>query len=179
MKTLIALFRGINIGGHNILPMKQLVSLLENLGCRHVSTYIQSGNAVFQIPDTKSANLADRISRAIEKSHDFKPKVLLLESKELRKVINSNPFPEAEAEPKSLHVLFLESKPLKPELDKMKTISTATERFVLKDKLFYLHAPDGVGRSKLAANAERLLGVPTTGRNWRTVCKLTEMAKGE
>ena len=48
MKTYIALFRGINVGGKNILPMKELVELLENLGSRSVKTYIGSGNAVFQ-----------------------------------------------------------------------------------------------------------------------------------
>ena len=43
--------------------------------------------------------------------------------------------------------------------------------------MFYLHAPDGIGRSKLAANIEKVLGVPTTARNWRTVRKVMEMAQ--
>jgi uncharacterized protein (DUF1697 family) len=51
------------------------------------------------------------------------------------------------------------------------------ERFVLQGKAFYLHAPDGIGRSKLAANVEKLLGVSATSRNWRTVRKLIEMAR--
>ena len=63
-KKWIVLFRGINVGGHNILPMKALVALLESIGYTKVKTYIQSGNVV-------------------------------LEAKE------SNPYPDAEAEPKS------------------------------------------------------------------------------
>ncbi len=47
MKTYIALFRGINVGGKNTLPMRELVAVLEDLGARNVKTYIQSGNAVF------------------------------------------------------------------------------------------------------------------------------------
>jgi len=179
MKTYIALFRGINIVGHHSLPMQQLKSIMENIGYRHVTTYIQSGNVVFQTPDTASVKLAEKISKAIEKAQGFKPEILLLEKKDLQKAINANPFPQAEPEPKTLHVLFLASTPTSPDLDKMHAISTATERFKLTDRLFYLHAPDGVGRSKLAANAEKLLRVPATGRNWRTVCKLLEMVEDE
>ncbi len=40
---------------------------------------------------------------------------------------------------------------------------------------FYLHAPDGIGRSKLAAAVEQCLGVATTARNWRTTRKLIDM----
>jgi uncharacterized protein (DUF1697 family) len=88
-----------------------------------------------------------------------------------------NPFPEAESEPKTLHVYFLASSPECPDLDALEGIKGERERFVLKDEIFYLHAPDRVGRSKLAANAEKLLGVPATARNWRTVRKVMAMAK--
>jgi uncharacterized protein (DUF1697 family) len=47
----------------------------------------------------------------------------------------------------------------------------------LSDGVFYLHAPEGVGKSKLAASAEKFLGVPMTDRNWRTVCKVLELAE--
>jgi uncharacterized protein (DUF1697 family) len=156
--------------------MKQLVGLLESVGCRNIRTYIQSGNAVFQAMELDRLHLAEKISNAIETSYGFKPKVLLLDIKALRKAIRSNPFPEAESEPKSLSILFLAAKPSHPDLQKMAVISTPTERFELKGCLFYLHTPDGAGRSRLAARAEKLLGVPATGRNWRTVCKLMQMA---
>ena len=48
---------------------------------------------------------------------------------------------------------------------------------MLADGVFYLRAPDGLGRSKLAANVEKILGVPATARNWRTVRKVMEMAR--
>jgi uncharacterized protein (DUF1697 family) len=83
----------------------------------------------------------------------------------------------AESEPKTLHVHFLASMPKNPNLGALDSIKSDRERFVLKDGVFYLHAPDGIGRSKLAANAEKLLGVALTGRNWRTVCRVMAMAK--
>lgn len=177
MKTYIALFRGINIGGHNLLPMKDLIPLLERLGLRNVRTYIQSGNAVFQSTAQDASRLAKRISAEIKKARGFEPQVLLLEPKDLKKAIAANPYPEAGPDPKSLHILFLLSAPAAPDLTKLEQLKATSERFKLTGRLFYLHAPAGVGRSRLAANAERLLGVPVTGRNWRTVQELLALAK--
>jgi uncharacterized protein (DUF1697 family) len=47
MKSYVALFRGINVGGRNLLPMKKLTTLLARQGCQDIKTYIQSGNVVF------------------------------------------------------------------------------------------------------------------------------------
>ena len=177
MKTYIALLRGINVGGKSILPMKELVSLLEDLGAQNVKTYIQSGNAVFQSEETNASLLSSEISAAIKKRHGLEPRVLLLESREMEKVIESNPFREAESEPKTLHVFFLASVPKDPDLDALESFKSDDERFALTGGALYLHAPDGIGRSKLAANAEKLLGVPVTARNWRTICKIMAMAE--
>ena len=86
-------------------------------------------------------------------------------------------FPEGEDDPKTLHVGFLAAAPKNPDLKALENLRKASERFQLVDDVFYLHAPEGIGQSKLAANTERLLGVPMTDRNWRTVCKIQEMAK--
>ena len=176
MKTYVAFFRGINVGGRNRLPMKDLVAALESAGAQDVATYIQSGNAVFRTEEEDAALLSDRTRAAIQESHGFEPRVLVLGSEEVEKAIRSNPFPEAESEPKTLHLYFLVGPPEHPDLDGLQEIKGDTERFVLGDGVFYLHAPDGIGRSKLAASVERLLGVPATARNWRTVCKVMDMA---
>ena len=177
MKTYISLFRGINVGGKNKLPMKDLVSVLENAGCQDVATYIQSGNAVFRSEEQDASLLSETIEAAIKGRHGFEPRVLLLASEEMERAMRSNPFPEAESEPKTLHLYFLAAPPERPDLDALEEIKGDRERFVLGDGVFYLHAPDGIGRSKLAANIEKLLGVPTTARNWRTVRKVMEMAQ--
>lgn len=177
MKTYVALFRGLNVGGKNVLPMKDLVDLLEGMGLRNVGTYIQSGNVVFESEEADAPLLSKRMGDAIKERHGFEPRVLLLETEELEKAVESNPFPEAESEPKTLHLYFLASSPEHPDLDALEGMKGRRERFVLGDGVFYLHAPDGVGRSRLAANAERLLRVPATARNWRTVHRVLAMAK--
>ncbi len=177
MKTYIALLRGINVGGKNVLPMKDLVAALESLGARNVRTFIQSGNAVFETEGKDTSRLSNKISAEIKKRRGFEPYILLLEPQDIERVITENPFPEAETDPKALHVCFLTSTPANPDLKTLASFKKESERFSLKDTAFYLYAPEGVGRSKLAANAERLLGAPMTDRNWQTVCKIRDMAR--
>ena len=178
MNRYIALLRGINVGGNNKLPMKELVTVLEGLGLQQVKTYIQSGNVVFQSEREDKATLATEIGAAIGVSHGFTPAILLLESAELQAAMIANPFPEGEADPKSLHFFFMDAVPQELDLDGLEALRVDSERFALIDKVFYLHAPDGIGRSKLAEKFGRGWKVNITARNWRTVCKVMEMAEG-
>ena len=178
MNTYIALLRGINVGGKNLLPMSALVALLADLGGQGIRTYIQSGNAVFRSAEKDPAQLSRQLAAAIKQGWGFEPWVLILGLADLKKAMAENPFPEAEADPSSLHLGFLASPPESPDLEKLTTLKKESERFQLRDKVFYLHAPEGVGRSRLAASSEKLLGVPMTDRNWRTVGKIREMAAG-
>lgn len=176
MQTYIALFRGINVGGTGSLPMKELAALLQDLGCREVRTYIQSGNAVFASPEPDAARLAAAIGAEVKARRGFEPKVLLLSRAEFEQAAATNPFPEGESDPQTLHLGFLTAEPASPNLEAIEKLRAPSERWQLIGRVFYLHAPEGVGRSKLAAASERLLGVPLTDRNWRTVCKLRELA---
>jgi hypothetical protein len=56
MASWIALFRGINVGGNNLLPMKDLVVELEKIGYTNIKTYIQSGNVIFSNSGLKHPN---------------------------------------------------------------------------------------------------------------------------
>ena len=176
MNTWIALFRGINVGGNNPLPMKSLTALIEELGGTRVSTYIQSGNAVFASAGD-AATLSQGIEAAALKKHGFRPRVVLLTLKELARAAGANPFPQANAASKSLHIAFLAERPRHPDLTGLNALKLDAEAFVLRGKVFYLYAPAGIGKSKLAARFEKLLGVTATARNWNTVVKLLEMAK--
>ncbi|MCK9441995.1 MAG: DUF1697 domain-containing protein [Methanothrix sp.] len=177
MNTYIALFRGINVGGKNLLPMNELVVLLEDIGTRNIKTYIQSGNVIFQSAEKNIEQISKRLTVEIKKRHGFEPYVLIFGLDEIEKAMVENPFPEAETDPSRLHLGFLAFTPKSPDLKKLDGLKKESERFHLTDGVFYLHAPEGVGGSKLAASAEKLLGVPMTDRNWRTVCKIREMAK--
>ena len=107
MDTWIALFRGINVGGNNILPMAELRSDLESLKLKNVRTYIQSGNVVFDSTTGAAPSLTKKIRQRIEKEHGFRPHVLIFSHEKLATAIELNPFPMAVSEPKSLHFFFL------------------------------------------------------------------------
>jgi uncharacterized protein (DUF1697 family) len=175
VNTYIALFRGINVGGKSILPMKDLVGILEGMGCEKVKTYIQSGNVVFQSKKKQSNGIAKEISSRILESHGFEPKILLFGIAELQDAIENNPFETDDG--KSLHFFFLDSYPKNFDLERLMAVKSKSEEFKLNKNIFYLYAPDGIGRSKLAAKVEQIMGVPLTGRNWNTIRKLNAMVK--
>jgi len=175
MKTWIALFRGINVGGRNVVPMKTLVGLLEEIGCTRIKTYIQSGNVVLQSPENSAAILLERIRDSIESHLSFRPTVMLLTASQLDTAKEDNPFPEGTRDPATLHFFFLSELPTGYDESVLRAMSGPNERFQLRGKVFYLFAPDGIGRSKLAANIEKKLGVVTTARNFRTVDKLWQL----
>lgn len=176
MSIWIGLFRGINVGGNNILPMKELVGELEALKLTDVRTYIQSGNVVFSSSAKAAGPLTKKIVNRIEERFGFAPQLLLLNHGELMRAVENNPFPQATSDPKSLHFFFLTKPARQANLKALDEAKAKTESFQLTDHVFYLHAPDGIGRSKLAASAERQLGVVTTARNYRTVEKVLAMA---
>ena len=171
----VILFRGINVGGKNKLPMKALVDALEAAGLIDVLTYIQSGNVVAS-SSLQRESLSLLIQKTVLESFGFEPAVLCLSVPELQSLADANPFPDAVEDASKLHLFVCAQPPAADADEKLEALAAADERTHLNDQALYLHAPSGVGRSKLAAGAERALGVPTTARNWRTVTMLLEMA---
>lgn len=169
LKTYVMLFRGINVGGRNILPMKELVQLLEAEGFENVKTYIQSGNVL--ISSTQKPE--DSVRLAIESKYGFKPNIMTFDITDFETMVENCPFSSEVG--KAIHFFFCNEQPV-PETEKLEALATTTERFEIKGNVFYLYAPDGIGRSKLASKAEACLGVSTTARNLNTVSKILEMA---
>lgn len=168
MKFYILLLRGINVGGRNVLPMVALKALLENEGCENIQTYIRSGNVVF---NAKSLTLKN-IAKKIESDFGFNPELVILERSEFEKIVEANPFPLFEG--KTVHFYFCLQTP-NVDLNEIELLIANNEEYYLQDKIFYLHAPNGVGRSKLVSNLESCLRVSATGRNLNTIHKLQVM----
>src|SRR5271170_7135007 len=108
MTTVIALLRGVNVGGHNMIKMDLLRALCESLGHCDVQTYVQSGNIVFRTKERDVAKIAANIESAIEKKHGFRPDVIVRTTAEMREVVAKNPFAIRKGiEPGKLIVTFL------------------------------------------------------------------------
>lgn len=170
MTTYLILFRGINVGGKNLLPMKELKLLLAS-EFGDIETYIQTGNLVLKSPE-EPLKIAAIIEEKVNSKFGFKPKVMALNEGFLRDAISANPYQEAEG--KMVHFYFCENTP-SFDFDSAAQLAANAEQYELIGNVFYLFAPNGIGRSKLAAKVEKLLAVPATARNLNTVQKLQTM----
>jgi uncharacterized protein (DUF1697 family) len=170
MNTYVALLRGINVGGKNVIPMADLKAIFGQAGATDVQTYIQSGNVVFCASDSKPGELAGRVSSYIERERGFAPAILAMSAKAFSDTVERCPFSSPNG--KAIHIFFLAETPANPDLNRLEELRSETEEFLFDETVFFLHAPDGVGRSKLAARVENCLGVAVTARNLNTVQKL-------
>jgi len=181
MASHVALLRGVNVGGVK-LAMADLRAVLSSLGYADVSTYIQSGNALFSADGKDPAALAADIEAALDKQLGMRPRVLVLTRDELGQVIRDNPYPD-EPNPKMVHAVFLAGEPgpeqiaavAETERNAAAKGSRDTAQYV--GRVLFLHTPDGFGRSELAIQLARRAGPMSakgagTARNWATVNKL-------
>jgi uncharacterized protein (DUF1697 family) len=175
VNTYIALFRGINVGIKNRISMQELMGVFQSIGCENVQTYIQSGNVVFTSDEKVVEKIKARIKAGIIEKMGFDPTILILSPKQLQDAVFHNPFPTNEG--KALHFFFFESPVNKASAKSLQALRNPTEECKLGEKVLYLYAPDGIGRSRLASAVEKKLEVLVTGRNWNTVSKLAAMTK--
>jgi uncharacterized protein (DUF1697 family) len=173
----VALLRGVNVGGKNMLPMKDLTCLFEDAGCAGVRTYIQSGNVIFSGSRAKAEKLPGRIAKAIEDRFGYRTPVVLRRAEELGETIRNNPFLHAGAAENFLHVMFLASEPDPGAIAALDPDRSPPDAFVVRGREIYLQCPNGAGSTKLTnAWFDSRLSTISTGRNWRTVLKLYELA---
>jgi uncharacterized protein (DUF1697 family) len=174
MTTYAALLRGINVGGHKKVPMAELRDVMTGLGWKDVRTYLQSGNAVFTTGD---ADPGARLERAVADRFGFEVRCLVRTAGELHAVAAGCPYPAAELDPAKLLVLFLEEEPEEGHFDSVEAAKFAPDTFHHTGRAVYCYFPDGMGSSKLPAALEAVRPkVTMTGRNWRTVQRLIELA---
>jgi uncharacterized protein (DUF1697 family) len=172
------MLRGVNVGGHNLIKMDALKALCVSLKLKDPQTYVQSGNVIFSNGEKDLAKLSKRIQDAIEKTHDFRPGVVLRTAAEMREVVARNPFAKRGGiEPGKLLVNFLLADPGRDAREKALAIKVGPEELHLIGREAYIYFPNGQGRSKFPWPAiERTLGTSGTGRNWNSVTKMLEMA---
>lgn len=173
----IALLRAINVGGRNKLPMAQWKSICESLGLSNVRTYIQSGNAAFDIAKADLKSLAGRMEEAIEQACGFRPPVIVRTQQEVVEVVRRNPFAgRTGLTPGYLLVNFLPSQPTSDAItEALKLAEPFPEELHVLGRELYTYYPNGRGTTKLpTARIERLLGSGTE-RNWNTVQILTTL----
>jgi uncharacterized protein (DUF1697 family) len=172
-RTWVAFLRAVNVGGRSKVPMAELRAALADAGLEEVRTYIASGNVLFASDRARTA-LAGLIERALQDEFGVSSAVVLRTPKELQGVIAAHPFG---TDTSKTYVTFLAAKPKAVDVRKLQALDVEPDRVVVSgSEVFVLH-PNGAGKPRLSgAQLERTIGVPGTGRNWRTVAKLVELA---
>jgi uncharacterized protein (DUF1697 family) len=168
----VALLRAVNLGGANKVPMAQLRTLLEEAGYGNVRTYIASGNVLLDSPRSAST-LSSAVEKLIADAFGVTTTAMLRRPRELAATVAAHPFGTDTSE---THVAFLAGRPVKAAAARLEDVAGA-DHVVLAGAEVYLRLPRGVHGSRLSvARIEKLVGVPATLRNWRTVAALAELA---
>ena len=172
----VALLRGVNLGPHKRMSMKDLVVVFEKCGCTDIATYIQSGNVVFNAP--ASGIDAGTIENRIAKRFGFEAPVVLRTAEELEAVIAANPYPNCDQEKDRPHVSFLADEPLSDNVALLDPKRSPGDSFTVLGREVYLLFPTGLANNKLTSQYfDSRLKTVGTARNWRTVLALRDMAR--
>jgi uncharacterized protein (DUF1697 family) len=182
MAIYIALLRGINVGGKNMIKMADLKQAFEAIGLLKVKTYIQSGNVLFE-SEEKEETLHKKIESKVEEAFGFPVAVILRTAEEIKQVVDNCPFSEKEiseaqstVEGESLYVSLLSQVPSEEKIGVLSNYKGEKEEYCIKGREVFLLFRNSIRNSKLANNLQRL-DVPSTVRNWKTINKLATLAK--
>jgi uncharacterized protein (DUF1697 family) len=171
-----ALLKGVNVGGRK-LPMADLKALVEGLGHSDVKTLLASGNVVFTCGETDGAALEQTLEAALAKELNLKTDIVVRHGRELRAIIDANPFADAaSAHPNHLLVSFHRDPFPDGLIAKLTDIYHGPERLKAIGRELYTDYPEDVGHSKLPqAMAKLKFPKLATMRNWNTIGKLAAM----
>ena len=173
----IALLRGINVGGKNIIKMEHLKQVFDNMGFSDVKTYIQSGNVIFRTSESNKFQLTERIENQLQKCFSTEIKTLVLTTDELAETVENAPENfGTEPEKYRYDVWFL----LPPTM-----VSDVVSNVRLREGVDFLQAGKNViytsrltshmGKSYFSKIMQTQISKNFTIRNWNTTTKLLEL----
>jgi uncharacterized protein (DUF1697 family) len=173
----IALLRGINVGGKNIIKMEQLKQVFDDLEFSDVKTYIQSGNVIFRTSESDKINLTDRIEKQLQKNFSSEIKTLIISADDLAETVENAP-ENFGTEPEKFRydVWFL----LPPT-----TVTDVVSNLRLRESVDFMQAGKNViytsrltsqmGKSYFSKIMQTQISKNFTIRNWNTTTTLLEL----
>ena len=170
----VLLLRGVNVGGANRLPMPELRAFLGELGLTHVQTHIQSGNVVFA---GDGAGIVAQISAGMRARFGFAPRMFFYSRADYAAILAANPFAaHGAAEGAQVHIFFLGTPFAAADASALTALPARDEAVVFTPRAVYLHAPSGIGRSKLAEKLSQTKAVDLTARNYTSAAAIAALA---
>lgn len=177
----LALLRGINVSGHNMIKMEALKAALEAIGFTNVVTYIQSGNVFVETEEESSFGVGFKIKQEIFKTFGHEVPVIVIGKNDLELCFKNNPFlKQKEADTKKLYVAFISKELSSSAINELKISQFKPDEAVIDGNRIFIKYDIGAGKTRLDQKyIEKKLNVTATIRNWNTVTKLLEMYEEE
>jgi uncharacterized protein (DUF1697 family) len=177
MTTHLALLRGINVSGHNMIKMDALKTTLENIGFENVQTYIQSGNVFVDTPEESAAKVGFMIKQEIYKVFGHDVPVVMIGKQDLEACFRNNSYlKEQEADLKKIYVAFISTTLKSESINELKISQFKPDVAMIDGSRIYIKYAVGAGKTRLDQKyIEKKLNVTATIRNWNTVTQLLKM----
>jgi uncharacterized protein (DUF1697 family) len=174
----IALLRGINMGGHKKLAMRELRAVAEELGCEDVRTLLNSGNMVFKSRSRAESRIDPALEMAIYERFGIKTGVMIRSADEWKKIVTGNPFVEASKKAGSrIAVTFFKDKPQTKNLATLKRLIAGSDNILMNDREIYVFFPEGFAKAGNQPPFAKILQTDLTARSWSTVVKIAGMVE--
>lgn len=174
----VALLRGVNVGGNNMISMKSLKVSFETIGFTNVSTYINSGNIIFQSKEADPRKLERKIEQMLSGEYQLDSKVVVRALSEMEKLVQALPQKWGDDSDWRFNVIFL-----RHSLDSEKTLAELPANSDIEEILYRpgallwsLQASEA-NRSKFVKLSSKKIFKDMTVRNLNTTRKLYELMK--
>lgn len=173
----LALLRGINVGGKNIIKMTDLKSCFESMGLADVRTYIQSGNVLFKSNEKDIIRLTEKIEKALSERFSYTSRVVVVTHHQLGKAVNGAPKGFGREAGKYRYDVLFVKEPL-TAAEAMKNVRTkdgVDEAFAGENVLYFARLKSRASQSHLSKIVALPMYRNITIRNWNTTTRLFEM----
>ena len=172
----LALLRGINVGGNNIIKMADLKACFEDMGFEDVKTYIQSGNVLFNSAEGK-ATLIEKIEATLSKKFNYKSLIVLITDKELAQVIEEAPKGFGQKPDEYRYDVMFVKEPLtaKEAIGQISLKEGVDSSYAGKHAIYFSRLISKAGQSHLPKIIKLALYKNITVRNWNTSTKLLSL----
>ena len=174
----VALLRGVNVGGNNMISMKSLKESFETMGFTNVSTYINSGNIIFQSKEDDPRKLEKKIEQMLSSEYQLESKVVLRSLSELEKLVKALPQNWGDNSDWRFNVIFLrQSIDSEKILDELPANSDIEEVLYRPGTLLWSVKASEANKSKFVKLSTRKSFKEMTVRNLNTTRKLYDLMK--
>jgi uncharacterized protein (DUF1697 family) len=177
MTTHLALLRGINVSGHNMMKMEALKTMLENIGFTNVRTYLQSGNVFVDIEEESASKVGFMIKQEIFKVFGHEVPTIVITKEDLELCFKNSPYlKEKDIDTKKLYVAFVSTELKKENINDLKISQFKPDEASIDGNRIFIKYAVGAGKTRLEGKyIEKKLNVLVTMRNWNTVTNLLKM----